>query len=335
MQIPILSGIYADTESEYRVAYPINMIPVPMKQGISAGYMKPAEGIIQFGTSSGADRGGINWNGEYYRVMGSSLLKIDSSGVATTIGDVGDDGNLVTLTYSFDRLAIASNSNLFYYNTTIGLIQVTDVDLGTVTDLTWVDGYFMTTDGEYLVVTDLADPTAVNPLKYGSSEASPDPVTALLKLRNEIYALNRYTIEVFSNVGTAGFPFQRIESAQVERGCVGTHACSVFMESIAFIGGAEKEAVSIWMSGNASSIKIATREIDQILSGYTETQLSEALVETRVDKNHEFLYIHLSDKTLVFDGKSTSVFGQPVWFVLSSNINGEGIYNARNYIEYV
>jgi hypothetical protein len=204
--------------------------------------------------------------------------------------------------------------------------------LGTVTDLTWVDGYFMTTDGEYLVVTDLADPTAVNPLKYGSSEASPDPVTALLKLRNEIYALNRYTIEVFSNVGTAGFPFQRIESAQVERGCVGTHACSVFMESIAFIGGAEKEAVSIWMSGNASSIKIATREIDQILSGYTETQLSEALVETRVDKNHEFLYIHLSDKTLVFDGKSTSVFGQPVWFVLSSNINGEGIYNARNFV---
>jgi hypothetical protein len=66
--------------------------------------------------------------------------------------------------------------------------QVTDPDLGVVLDVVWVDGYFMTTDGEFLVVTELTDPTQVNPLKYGSSEVDPDPVVALLKLRNEVYA---------------------------------------------------------------------------------------------------------------------------------------------------
>ena len=44
---------------------------------------------------------------------------------------------------------------------------MTDLDLGVVLDFCWVDGYFMTTDGESLIVTELTDPMAVNPLKYG------------------------------------------------------------------------------------------------------------------------------------------------------------------------
>jgi hypothetical protein len=35
----------------------------------------------------------------------------------------------------------------------------------------------------------------VDSFKYGSSEVDPDPVKALLKVRNEVYALNRHTIE--------------------------------------------------------------------------------------------------------------------------------------------
>lgn len=107
--------------------------------------------------------------------------------------------------YSFDYLAINSSPYLYLYSPEKGLKQVTDGDLGKVKDVVWIDGYFMSTDGEFLVVTELTDPFAVNPLKYGSSEADPDPINALFKLRNEVYALNRYTIEVFDNVGVKTF----------------------------------------------------------------------------------------------------------------------------------
>jgi len=61
-------------------AYPLNFIPVPKEQGISKGYLRPADGIVQFGIATeGADRGGINWDGSYYRVMGSKLIKIASN----------------------------------------------------------------------------------------------------------------------------------------------------------------------------------------------------------------------------------------------------------------
>lgn len=330
MQIGVMNGIYTDTASDFRTSYPRNLIPVPKEQGISKGYLRPADGITQFGEGTGVDRGAINWNDACYRVMGTKIVRIESSGAVTVLGDVGGS-NQVSLDYSFDRLAIASGGKLFYLQAGT-LSQVTDPDLGVVVDMLWVDGYFMLTDGTNLIVTELNDPSSINPLKYGSSEIDPDPIKSLVKLRNEVYACNRYTIEVFQNVGGEFFPFQRIEGAYMMRGVMGTHCVAMFMEQLAFLGSGRNEAPAVWMGSNGSTNKISTREIDQILLEYTEAQLASSVVEVRVNEGHQLLYVHLPDQTLVFDGAATQVAGQPVWFVLTSSIVGKGLYRARNFV---
>lgn len=330
MQIGVMNGIYTDTASDFRTSYPRNLIPVPKEQGISKGYLRPADGIVQFGEGPGIDRGAINWNDACYRVMGTKLMRIDSGGISTVLGDVGGSTQ-VSLDYSFDRLAIASGGKLFYLQADT-LSRVTDPDLGVVVDMLWVDGYFMLTDGTNLIVTELNDPTSINTLKYGSSEVDPDPIKALIKLRNEVYACNRYTIEVFQNVGGEFFPFQRIEGAYMMRGVMGTHCVAMFMEQLAFLGGGRNEAPAVWMGSNGSTNKISTREIDQILLDYTEAQLSAVVMEVRITEGHQLLYLHLPDQTLVFDGAATQAAGQPVWFVLTSSIVDKGQYRARNFV---
>jgi hypothetical protein len=302
---------------------------VPKQSGISNGYLRPADGIVSHGTGPGVDRGGINWNGTCYRVMGTKLVTVASNGTVTTLGDVGN-GGLVTFDYSFDRLAIQSGGRLYYWNGT--LTQVTDPDLGTVLDFCWVDGYFMTTDGEFLIVTELNDPTQVNPLKYGSSEVDPDPVVALLKLRNEVYALNRNTIEVFDNVGGDFFPFQRIDGAQIQKGVVGTHACCVYMESVAFLGSGRNEAPAIYIGTNATAQKLSTQDIDTLLLSYSEAQLATVKLEARNDKSHQHLYVHLPDRTIVYDSAASEALQDQVWFTLTSSISGFAQYRARNYV---
>jgi hypothetical protein len=331
MQVPILNGIYTDTAGDFRVEYPRNMVPVILNTGISAGYFRPADGIVSLGTGPGIDRGAIEWQGLLYRVMGTKLVSISSTNVVTVIGDVGGTGQ-VTFDYSFDYLAIASGGNLFLYRPSTGLQQVTDPDLGTVIDVVWVDGYFMTTDGEFLIVTELNNPFAVNPLKYGSAEADPDPIVALQKVRNEVYALNRHTIEVFDNVGGSLFPFQRVEGAQVQRGTIGTHTCCVFQESIAFIGGGRNEAPAVWLIAGSNAEKISSREVDLLLTEFTEAQLSTVLMEARVDNGYRQLYIHLPNQTLVFDAASTTQAGSPVWFTLSTGLVGPAQYRAKNLV---
>lgn len=330
MQLPVLAGIYTDNQPDFRVGYPINLIPVTFPTGISNGYLRPSEGLISAGVLSGADRGAIEWLGTHYRLIGTNFVSIDQNGVINIIGTIpGSDQ--VTFDYSFDRLAIAANNQLWYYDGS-ALSRVTDPDLGVVIDVVWVDGYFMTTDGEFLVVTELNDPTAVNPLKYGSSEIDPDPVVAIKKIRNEIYAINRNTIEVFDNVGGTLFPFQRIDGAQIMKGAVGTHACCLYIDALAFLGSGRNEQPGIYLGANAQAIKISTREIDTVLLNYTETELANVLLEQRTDKDQALLYVHLPDRTYVYDGAGSRAMGQQVWYVLTSSLTGFSEYRARNFV---
>lgn len=332
MQIPILNGIFTDSTPELRTSYPVNLVPVPKQSGISNGFLRPGDGIVANGTGPGIDRGGINWQGELYRVMGTKLVSVDGNSVVSVLGDVGGPVNtLVTFDYSFDLLAIASGGRLYYWNGST-LTQVTDPDLGVVLDVVWVDGYFMTTDGEFLIVTELTNPLDVNPLKYGSSEVDPDPVVALLKLRNEVFALNRNTIEVFDNVGGTFFPFARIDGAQIQKGVVGTQACCVFIERIAFLGSGRNEAPGIYVGAAATTQKISTQEIDTLLLDYTEAQLALVKLEARNDKNHQHLYVHLPDRTLVYDASASEALQSPVWFTLTTTLAGFAQYRARNLV---
>lgn len=332
MQVPILSGIYT-SGGEFRAAYPVNMVPVPKQTGINTGYLRPAEGIALFADtgSYGLDRGGMVWDGVHYRCIGQTLVNVGADASLTSSG-VGLQGSEpVRMAHSFDRLAIASGGELWYYFNG-ALSKVTDPDLGTALDVLWVDGYFLTTDGDYIVQTELQNPAEVNPVKYGSSEANPDRIVCLRKIRREVYAVNRYTTEVFQNVGGSGFAFQVVPGAQIERGCVGVNAAVVYQDAIAMVGGGAGEPVAVYLCANGQSIKLSSAEVDTILAGLTESEQSRIEVEARTDKGHAFLMIHLPGQTLVYDASASKALEVPAWHVLSSSVDGVGAYNLRRLV---
>lgn len=332
MQIPIVNGIYTDMTADYRTSYPLNLVPVPKQNGIANGYLKKADGIKLYcgAEKQGIDRGGINWNGICYRVIGNTLYKMSEAGHCSEIGFIEGD-NQCSFTYSFDRLAVSGGGNL-YYLTDGKLERVTDEDLITVVDVEWVDGYFVTTDGEYIIQTELLDPFEISPTKYGSSEADPDPIIGLLKVRNELCVFNRYTIEVFDNVGNAGFAFARIDGAMMTKGLVGTHAKCQFVGSFAFVGSGKNEPCSVYIGANGGLTKVATREIERILSNYNDEQLATIVLEAKEQDMHQHLYLHLPDKTMVYDFAASHVMKQPIWFELSSSTDGNGAYRAINHV---
>lgn len=328
VQIPIISGIGAEG-ADFVSSYPVNLVPVPKVTGISEGYLRPAEGIVQVATGPGVNRGGYRWRDQHYRVMGARLLRIEANNSVVDIGAIAG-ANWCTFAESFDYLAINGGGALYLFNGTT-LAQVTDVDLGTSLDVEWCNGYFISTDGANLVTTTLADPfQVVN--RYASSEINPDPVVGLQKLRNEIYAINRYTIEVFSAVQNPGldFPFARIEGAQIMKGAVGGRAVCELSTALAFLGGGTNEPPAIWLGSNGQTVKLSTRDIDGRLRSYSDGALAGAVLESRVDRGHEFLYVHLPLETLVYDVNASASVQMPVWFSL---VSGSGVgYRARGLV---
>ncbi|MDZ7905166.1 MAG: packaged DNA stabilization protein [Cypionkella sp.] len=329
VQVPIVSGVGANG-ADWTTQFPVNMVPVPKATGISEGFLRPADGIEEIAAGTGVNRGGYRWRNKHYRIMGDKLLVIERSNAVTEIGTIAGF-DFATFTESFDYMAINSGGAIYLYNGTT-LSQITDPDLGVSLDVEWINGYFFSTDGEFIVSTDLLNPFSVNPNRYESSEISPDPIVSLQKIRNELYALNRYTIEVFAAIIQPGlkFPFARIDGAQIMKGVIGSRACCEFMQSLAFMGGGTNEASAVWLGQPGQAVRLSTREIDDILRTYSDAVLADAVLESRLDRGHEFLYIHLPDQTLVYDGNASAALQQPIWFILQSGVM-QG-YRARGMV---
>lgn len=327
MRVPIVSGVTATENGDFLISYPINREPILKDTGISEGYLAVPAGITQVATGPGPDRGGINWNGTCYRVMGNKLVSVAPDWSVTILGDVGTGGPC-GLDYSFDYLIINSGDRLYHYAPRGGLVQVTDSDLGIVTDVIFTDGYTMTTDGEFLVVNDLTDPMSISPLKYGSAEDSPDPVTGLVRMHGEVYAFGRYTTQVFQNIGGLNFPFQTVKTATVPYGCVGPRAKAKYLGTVAFVGSQENAAVGVYLLGSGDADKISSAEIDSDLASLTSEELAAVWVEARVKDDDQRLLVHTPYRTWGFTAQVTKKSQVKTWCQYQTN----GRYEGRGHV---
>ncbi len=323
MRIPLVSGITTDEQAEFRTSYPVNLEIVPTNNKIAEAQFRAPSGAIPLTVGPGVDRGGHEWRGTLFRVMGTKLVAIFSGGGYSILGDVGEGGPVV-FAEGFDRLGINSGDRLYYWDGALN--QVTDPDLGPVFDLLWIDGYFMTTDGTSIVVTELNDPTSVEPLKYGSAEEDPDMVTGLIKVRDEPYWLGRYTIQVGRNVGGIGFPFATQKGASIPVGCVSPTTKCLFADSFAFVGSAREEALGVYVASDGGASRISTRWVDDELAKVADP--TAIILENRTTRAERRLLVHLPDKTLVFLANASRTLEAPVWYVAQSSPGGR--YRLRN-----
>lgn len=328
-QLPLLSGIKATENADFTLKYPTNLEIVPVDSGVGKVNLRSASGAIPESTGPGIDRGGIVWQNVHYRVMGTKLVSVAANGTTTTLGDVGGFGP-VSLDYGPDRLQIRSGTSLYYWSGTT-LTQVTDSDLGPCLDQAWMDGYTVSTDGTSIVVTDLANPLAVNPLKYGSAEADPDPITGLLHDdRGELLAFGTNTIQPFTNIGGSGFPFAPNISATIPIGCVGPMAKCHFLDSFAFVGGSRNWATGVWLGLSGTAKKISTRAIDDDLAAVANQAAIQ--IEQRVSRDENRLLVHLPDRTLVYLHNATQALQTPVWYTARSGLGMDKAYRLRNAV---
>lgn len=312
-QVNIVSGIYK-SGADYRESYPVNYYPAVMQTGISKAYLRPSPGLVQFVATPGRDRGAIEFKGSLYRVCGSRLVRISPNGVVTDIGYVPGIGK-VSIARGFDRFCIVANGQGFYYIDGGSYVQITDPNFTIAFDVVFLDGYFIFTDGEFVFPSELSNPLAFDPLKYGSAEIDSDPIQSLKVVRNELYACGSRTIEVYQNVGGSGFPFQRISGAVINKGVSGRYSAIEVEDSLFFVGEGRDESASVYIGAGGRAQRVATDEIDKILSAYTTQQLDVITVDVYSLDGCYFALIHLPDQSLCFDIWGSQKAGVPLWHV--------------------
>jgi hypothetical protein len=331
--ITLLRGDKTDAQTDFRDALPVNMSGVLRPILGAQGYMLQEPGLTAYGEASGADRGGT-WNvkfQEHYRLSGTDFCSVAEDGTVTVIGTILNTDQ-ASLPASFNTQAIIADGAFYLYDAVNGLRQVTDPDVGNPIDGVWIDGYYFLTDGNYLYHTDLDDEEAIDPLKYATSEFSPDPTVGVsVTTDDKVIAWNRYTTEYFSNEANEQFAFTRLGGRTVKYGLVGTHCKAEIGGEFFFMGGPKEGNISIYRLGVGSATNISSREVDKLIAQYTEAQLALCLLETRIVDNYPELIVRLPNETLKFNVTLAAKAGvENAWTLLSSSTANPGTYRAIN-----
>jgi hypothetical protein len=180
----------------------------------------------------------------------------------------------------------------------------------------WIEGFYMTTDGDFVVVTELSDPASVQPLKYGSAEADPDPITGLLKNRQtgEAIVLGRYTIQTLQNQGGSGFPFSAVVGATLPVGCVSASAKCYMGSGFAFVGGGREDALASISHRARTSSRSAPARSTTRSPRLKIRPLIE--LERRASRDEQRLIVHLPTESWCYLVNASQTAGESLWFRL-------------------
>lgn len=336
--INLIKGDKVSPDTDYLDALPENMYAIARPMFGAAGYMQQHPGLTEYGTGVGPDRGGV-WNErqqQHFRVSYSQFIVVKEDGSNERYGNIPGMSQ-ASMPYSFNTQAVITDGNFYLYDSVNGFRKVTDPDVKQPIDGTWIAGYYFLTDGEYLYHTELADEMAIAPLAFATSEFSPDPTLGVGKTSdNKAIVFNRYTTEYFANTGASNFAFSLLQGRSIKIGIVATHAKCELNQNWYICGGRKEGALGIHVLGIGSVQQISTRSIDKMLSKYTEKDLANMSMESRIQDGNSFVYVHLPDETLLFNETIAASAGlDNAWSVLNRGTGGDpwrginGVFEPR------
>lgn len=336
--IPLIKG-QRKSNYDYRDNLTVNMTAVVSQVEGDTGYLLAHDGLTEFAETFGTARGGY-FNerlNTQFRVSGTRLEKVNIDGTTSIIGDIGGT-DICSFSESFNTQAVVSNGKLWLYDG-FNLTPVVDSAFSIPIDIEWFNNIYVLTDGESLYHSEVGDDYAFGALAYTSSEFATDPIKGLLRTdSNEIIAFNRYSTEFFyfnANAPTGGSVLQRINGKASRVGIVGTH-CKCFLDGNIFIlGGRKDESPSVHIFAGSNVSTIATREIDKLISQYTEDELNDVFMESRTVDRDKFILVHLPNETLLYNHTVAQQVGTgSAWTILKTGENDTwrgkfGVFDPR------
>jgi hypothetical protein len=148
---------------------------------------------------------------------------------------------------------------------------------------------------------------------FGAVERDTDKVVRAFTVRDELLVFSEDSIEPFQNIIDTGFPYQRIEGAQVEKGLCGRFNIVEFDNSYLYVGKSERESPSIWRGTGGGAVKISSPAIDHALSKYTQVQLESGFATTFSLSGDFFAVWTFHDTSFVYNAATSAKTNSNIW----------------------
>ncbi len=256
-----------------------------------------------------------------YAVSGARLWSISSAGVATELGTVDDAVNSTLFENDNGEIGVATAGNYYQWNGAT-LSSVSMNALTGVQQVAYLDGYGILADTatDRFQLTDLNDADALTGTYFSSADALPDGLVAVAAYQSFVWLFGEFSTEVWRNVGSSDFPFQRMSGAVIERGCFAPKSVATDEEGVYFAG---SDKVVYQIQGT-QAVRISTSAVERVLESYTSGANIVGLTWT--EGGHKFYGLWFEDRPAwvydvsmrVWHERSSGLTGSAAWLGVSS-----------------
>jgi hypothetical protein len=260
-----------------------------------------APGITDWTTVGTGPIGGLFFAlGFLFVISGSKLYKIDSSKTATLLGDIGPPGN-IDIDANTTSLVVVNEPNAYYYDgTTFG--QITDADFTVLgaNSVEFLDNFLLFTvpDSDVFFGSDLGSATSFDALNFASAEGAPDNLVGNKVDHRQAVLLGEKTIELWDNIGQAGFPFARAANGFIEIGCFNGATAVKLDQSIVWVA----NDYTVRRLSGTTAVKISQPGVEQWLTTVT---MGSAHAYSYTQDGHLFYVLTFPEGTYVYDATTS------------------------------
>ena len=284
----------------------INFYPVKSETGTSRDdyALNPTAGLQTLVQFSGVQiRGCWQVLGRCFFVAGNKLYEIYANGSFT------DRGTLLTFN---GRVSISDNG---------GQLCVVDGDYGYILELltnvftqitypyftgavtvVFLGGYFVFNrpNSSVYYISSIYDGLTGDATEFAVAEGSPDALTCLAVLHNQVYLIGNRTTEIVYNSGDADFPLAPISGTFIEYGTESAFGVATTANSILWVKQDTDGNAMIFKAEAYSPVRVSTNAIELILSQY---DMTNATAYTYQENGHTFYCLNAPQMptTLVLD----------------------------------
>lgn len=322
--IQITGGTYQSRSRPLSTQRTINLYPQISEQGKEQLVLHSFPGQKALSEADdGVDRGQYVMNEVQYRVVGTSLYKVDVSGSHTQKGFVTGDERCI-FADDGENLVIISDKVFIYNAFTDTFNENTNVNLTNVQAVTIINNQFIYTTLNLSFMAQPGDPADVSGLDGIGAESNPDKLVRDYAFNQTVYRFGQRTTEPWYNSGTGRPPIDRIDGQQISVGLGAIHSVANTDRAVYWLG----DDKSIYRISGGASERIS----DDGLSNTIErmTVISDAFGYTFTLQGDDFYLITFpsEDRTFVVNES----LGKSGWFELSSGTQG-GAYSGTSLVE--
>jgi hypothetical protein len=318
MKSPILGSSYVARSTNAADNRMINLFPEIIPEGgKEPAFLNRAPGLSLVTTvGTGPIRGMLESGQWLYVVSGSELYKVSQTYAATLIGSIGPNSGPVSMAFNGTQLFVANNGPSFVYNS-IDNTYVQNSTFPRAQTVTFINGYFIFNEpnSQRYWVTESYDGTTLEGTSVANAEGSPDGIVSLIADHNELWIFGGNSVEVWYDAGLPppGVPFQRINGAFNEIGCVATYSVAKLDNSLFWLGADARGQGIVYRANGYTGARVSTHAVEYAIAQYDT--ISDAIAYTYQQEGHTFYVLTFpsANATWVYDAATQAWHERGSW----------------------